>query len=515
MIKKLSPEEQISTMQRLIKFGVNENKTTDLTPNVEFKKKAANGKTYGIVHEGTKFYIMEAPQKDTEVLAEDFDYIGGFNNRKENAYSSYAKAYNALDLKIMSINETVSKENRVLIEQPKLQSAEWETPITEGMRREIDRFKTITTNVETILSEKKERDIIPSEHTLPEAPATNPSDEKVNTPFTDTAVAKGDKDFKEEEHNHETAGKPFVKDGKVSNKEMQSDKKPVVKVDAVYTEKAKFVPDNTVADKNPSGGEVVRVNEGKKKIRLKLTEEQVLAVNNNKEYMDTSKGTEIGDSNPYDETLKEGEELMHVGDNQNSPEVGTNEVGNSEPYVNEETVKVEDAAGLDNEEEDEEDYEDYPFPDVAKDDYDYDNEDNDEENEYEIDLSDDDNLNKFKTSSKRFGKNGMKGLENWQNDWNKFDDNDDYYSFESKKRNGGKLSEAKLDLFGKHPAYQKSPMTTPPNKEVAKNARVWDDKSVESEEPFGEKIGSSAPYDELVDTITESIMSVLYGKKKM
>lgn len=225
MIRKQSPEEQIATMQRLIKFGMNEDSSKTSKPIVEFKRKAANGKTYGIIREATKYYIMEAPQKDTEILAEDFDYIGGFNNRKENEYSSYSKTSNALDLKLMAINETVESKNKVIIEAPVVKS-EWETQITEGMRKEIDRFKEINKNVSAILKEDKGIGQIPSEHTLPEAPDSNPSDKEVNAPFTDTAVAKGDKDFKKEEKNHEKAGTPFDKDGEVSNKEMQSDKKP-------------------------------------------------------------------------------------------------------------------------------------------------------------------------------------------------------------------------------------------------------------------------------------------------
>ena len=215
MIRKQTPEEQIAKMQHLINFGVNEDTTRASVPVVEFKKKAANGKTYGIIRDTTKYYIMEAPEKDTEILAEDFDYIGGFNNRKENEFNSYSKASNALDLKIMAINETVSKENRVPIEAPKVK-ADWENSITESMRKEIDRFNTITTNVSKILKEDKGIGSVPSEHTLPEAPAQNPSDKKVNAPFTQSGVAKGEKDFKKEEHNHETAGTPFDKNGEVS-----------------------------------------------------------------------------------------------------------------------------------------------------------------------------------------------------------------------------------------------------------------------------------------------------------
>lgn len=541
MIRKLSAEEQLATMQRLIKFGVNENTSKNEKPVVEFSRKAANNKTYGIVREGTKYYIMEAPQKDTEILAEDFDYIGGYNNRKENEYSSYAKASNALDLKIMSINETVNKKDRVLIEQPK-ETAEWETKITESMRKEIDRFKSLTKNIDNILKEDKGHGQIPSEHTLPEAPAKNPSDEKVNSPYTDTAVADGDKDFKKEEHNHETAGTPFEKDGEVSNKEMQSDKKPVVKTDATYTEKAEYVPDNTVADKKPSGGKVFHVNENKgNKIRLKLTEEQVLAWNDNKDYMDKSHGTEIGSSAPFEDELGEesnqteaptepihensGESVVydHPTD-QNSPEVGTNEIGDGQPFekkVNEEVVDVSDVAGAP-----EKDYSDYPFPEVAGEDFDgyygtkfdkeFNNFENQEDKEYEIDLDDDDpfggNIEDIDIPEDMMGDDDESSYGYGHGDERVYNDD---FEFESRNRRGKRLSEDKLNDFGKHPAYRKKPMTTPPNKEVAINgAREWDDESVQGEEPFGKQIGDSAPFDQIVDKMTESIMRTLFGNKK-
>ena len=143
MIRKQSAEEQIATMKHLINFGVNENSSKSSKPIVEFKKKAANGKTYGIVRESTKFYIMEAPQKDTEVLAEDFDYIGGFNNRKANEYSSYAKASKNFDLKMMSISESYNTkyDDREYMD---VKPAEWQINETREMRSEINRFNQLT-----------------------------------------------------------------------------------------------------------------------------------------------------------------------------------------------------------------------------------------------------------------------------------------------------------------------------------------------------------------------------------
>ena len=544
MIRKQSAEEQIATMQRLIKFGLNENASNSSKPIVEFKRKAANGKTYGIVRESTKYYIMEAPQKDTEILAEDFDYIGGFNNRKENEYESYSKASNALDLKIMAINETVNKKDRVIVEAPTIR-ADWEDKLTESMRKEIDRFKTITNNVANILREDKQKSWgeIPSEHTLPEAPDKNPSDEKVNAPYVHSGVANGEKDFKKEEHNHETAGTPYDKDTKNAvEKNMTSDKKPNVKTDAEYlTNEKTYEPKNNVASEHPSGGKVVRVNENKGKIRLKLTEEQVLAWNDNKNYMDMSSDTHVGPSDPFtnelgkksnqteadtDPIIKEGNGDSVVYDHpldQNKPSPGTTDVEteDGDPFVKvvNEEVEADDVAGFEDEP---------PFPEVKDD---FENEDdldaveandeawnNEDEDDYEIEMGDDD----------------MEGIEDIDPDEftperanadiddlrrqlaaGEFNDDfygDDLYETRSCKR---KLSEDKLNVWGKHPAWRKQPMTTPPNKEVAINgAREWDDESVQGEEPYAQQIGDGSPFNKIVDGIAEALMRKIYGNKK-
>jgi len=525
MIKKKSAEEQIATMQHLINYGVNESTKNSQKPVVEYKRKAANGKTYGIIRESTKYYIMEAPQKDTEVLAEDFDYIGGFNNRKENEYSSYSKASNALDLKLMAINETVNKKDRIIIEAPK-PKADWEDNITESMRQEINRFKTITANVATILKEDKGHGEVPSEHTLPEAPAQNPSDKKVNAPFVYSGVAKGEKDFKEEEHNHETAGTPFDKNGEITSEKMQSDKKPSGHGDETYKEKPKYGPKNNISAENPSGGKVVRVNENGNKIRLKLTEEQVLAWNDNKDYMDTSHGTSVGSSDPFTDELgadsnqtkahtdpiheNDGKSVVYDYPNDQNVPNGTGDVDteDGDPYI-ELVCEVDsmDAAGFGDEDDD------VPFPEVEDDLEDETMDDledgtDDEwykgdEDEFEVELDE-------PNDDEAYNNDNLAGLDldNWA------DLGDDYEDdlYENRRR---RLSEDKLDVWGKHPAYRKKPMTLPPNKEVAINgAREWDDESAQGEEPFGKRIGSSSPFDKLVSQISEAVKKSLYGIKK-
>ena len=80
------------------------------------------------------------------------------------------------------------------------------------------------------------------------------------------------------------------------------------------------------------------------------------------------------------------------------------------------------------------------------------------------------------------------------------------------------MNEDKLDYFGKHPAYRKKPMELP----TAKHQEMTDyydinDESVYSEAPFGEKIGSGAPFEVEVESIenaiAESIKRIL--KKKI
>lgn len=460
---------ELDRMKSLINYGKVEENTQSgaIIPRVEYSQKAADGKTYGIIRECNKFYIKVAPKKDTEVLAEDFDYIGGINNRRENEYATYAKASKQFDLKMMSINEAHAV--KVPVEQFKEQEeSDWQINETKEMRSELNRFMQITNNVQSILSEDKQGFTM-NHDKVPEAPASHPSDKKVNSPFTDTAVANGDKDFTKTATDPAKQGAPFDKDGEATNADMQSDKKPNGKTDATYTEKAQYVPDNTVADKKPSGGKVVRVTEGKR--TLKLTEEQVLAWNKSKEYMDMSHGTEIGSTAPYEEA-------------------------SFDEKVNEDVVDVNDVAGM------EMDNEDVPFPEVA---------DGGSYLQFEKDYNDFENNGSFDDNYDLSDIDAENAANADMDDEFMFDDD-----FNESKNYRQPTNEIELHVFGKHPAYQKVPMTTPPATEVAPNgARDWNDDSAKGEKPFGTQIGSSAPFDEkVIDMLADSIMQKLGFQKK-
>jgi len=96
---------------------INENKRTSV---VELTKKGPDGKVYGIVRENHEYYI-KVTNKTKNIVTEDFSYIGGLKNIKQEAYSSYAKALKHLNLKFNSLKEAYGvSENINVFEDDKL-----------------------------------------------------------------------------------------------------------------------------------------------------------------------------------------------------------------------------------------------------------------------------------------------------------------------------------------------------------------------------------------------------------
>ena len=215
-----------------------------------------------------------------------------------------------------------------------------------------------------------------------------------------------------------------------------------------------------MANEHPTGGKATRADESRKVI--KLTEEQVLAWNQTKDFMGKSNDAKIGSSKPFDSQVDG--KVSNQGDAHTEPiheeenECDTNSVTaeNDTNAIDEGDFDDEDIAGFDGYDEDE-----LPFPEV--------------EGDREVKIKDDDE-------------------DGDDEEITVYDD----------------INEDELHDFGKHPRYQKAPMTTPPNKEVAPNdAKDWDDETVKGEEPYGKKVGSSAPFEKAVQVITDSIMESL------
>lgn len=521
-------DEQLAKMLRLMSTGkVNENNTSKNNNIVEYHALGADGKTYGIVKEGAKYYIKNAPKKDTEILEEDYDYIGGFLNKKDYEYNSYANASKNLDFKLMSLNEAYNQKEPIVQAFDPYKKMDVIIEQTDKMKNEIERQRQIILNTASILNEDSK--ISTKNVGVPEAPKTASNSTNQNAPFTEKATAKLDKDNVTKSSSYKKQA-PFNEDGEVTDADMQSDKNPKggANTDSPHTEAAKYVPNGSVANQKPKGGKVVKVNEDKHKI--KMTEDQVLTWNKNQDYLDTSTETNIGSSAPFDkkigcsstpsndtdDTIDEDVAAMwQQGDNINSPTPGNGEIGDTAPF--DETVKEE---GEDEEPMNEDLASNYAG--FGGEEGEYGSNDLDFEREWQSWLTNggdrdfemqqqqqrpqrpDDFRNEPSLEDEnptRMQFDPSYGMDN------PYDDRPmDYNSKKPKKA----VKEEKLDVFGKTPGYRKKPMTLPSNSEVAPNgAKDWNDSSVEGEEPFGQKIGSSAPFTDLVKDITNAVVTAI------
>jgi hypothetical protein len=84
---------------------LNENKSNIV---VELTKLGPDNKVYAIIRENHEYYI-KSTDKVSNIVSEDFKYIGGLQNKKQEAYSSYAKAIKFLNLKFNSLAEAHDK----------------------------------------------------------------------------------------------------------------------------------------------------------------------------------------------------------------------------------------------------------------------------------------------------------------------------------------------------------------------------------------------------------------------
>jgi hypothetical protein len=109
-MKNLQGKDAVNRMLELMgKQSINENTKSSV---VELTKIGPDGKVYGIVRENHEYFIKITNPKDN-LVTEDFQYIGGLQNKKAEAYPSYAKAIKQLNLKFLSLNEAYNKDGRV------------------------------------------------------------------------------------------------------------------------------------------------------------------------------------------------------------------------------------------------------------------------------------------------------------------------------------------------------------------------------------------------------------------
>ena len=566
---------QFDRMKQLMSYGLNESKKQPYA-GVEYHKVAADGKLYGIVREGTKFYIKVSSNKDN-VLAENFEYIGGFRNRKDNEYSSFASAQKNFDFKLRSLAEAYGNGKDIVVESwnPDRQE-ELTVEATNKMKKEISRERQIMENAMKIFNRKPQTAIKPIN--------------EVNECDGNMCIGNN--------------GDPYNQ--KVGKEFMDSQKA-------------------TMNEKPESNGDANKANKGYKKATTKGSKivgeasEKPLGWNReDPDYMDKTHGTEIGDKMPFDgpearniddgdkKVTKTGEEkqgtiheedtsMIYTPDNQNSPKPGVGEIGDDDPFDAGEGRQIDEAiddidgdadledgaegdADLDLGGEEGDDFEgeddgfdgedddldlggedavggdlesrmdaiesklDQLLDAVAEEDYEdddlYDDEEDDEEGtdfDLEMDDAEDDGLD---AEDDDFEDDG---------DFEDEEPIEDETVFESRAYRAMKLREAakrsrarrinegglypfkdagrvpsgnmnKLDDFGKHPAYQKVVMDLPP-KDLQEFPGYYDmnDDSVRNDAPYGEKIGDGAPFDidpdSIDNAIAESVKRILKKKR--
>jgi len=83
---------------------------------VELTKLGPDGKAYAIVRENHEHYIKISENKKN-LMAEDFKYIGGLQNKKSEAYPSYANAIKHLNMKFKSLAEAHNFEGEINVFQ--------------------------------------------------------------------------------------------------------------------------------------------------------------------------------------------------------------------------------------------------------------------------------------------------------------------------------------------------------------------------------------------------------------
>ena len=512
---------QLDRMKAMMTYGLQtESKNNASYNSVEYQREGADGKLYGIVREGTKFYI-KVSDKTRGALKEDFNYIGGFRNRKDNEYTSYANALKQFDIKMISLKEAKGNTKLMVESWNPENNEKLMVEATASMQREIARQRQIMGNAATIFESRNNYSV--------ELMNESSEIEKNNL--------KGEK-------KHDACGDVTCNGGDP------------------FTEKAKDGEDTdgiSTVQKTNIGKASKPVTEG----------EQVLGWNDNADYLDTSHGTEVGDDAPFTEgegtekelengTVAEGVALHTQGENQNSPAVGTSEVGDDAPFTEKAENELqedfdfgaEDDFEVEGEEEPfggEEEFgaEEEPFGDELEGEADFESDLDEPEVEDEfdsdvetrlsaiedmlakiaekigVDAFEDDELysDEEEGSEEEFGAE-EEGSEDFGGEESFEDEEDDFEVYESKNYRKMMMSEDKLDYFGKHPAYQKEPMELPSNdhKEMP-DYYDMNDESVENEKPYGQEIGDSAPFEidpkAIENAIAESIKRILGNKKKI
>lgn len=545
-------EDTIARMKELYTYGreLNENsKPNNYT--LEYKATAADGKTYGIIRECSKFYI-KAARKGKENLAEAYNYIGGCANKKDYEYPSYSSALKSLEAKLKSINEACDSQVEIESLDQFTPNNQLMTESSQSMKDEIARYKQIMHNVSAIMNEATEigasrkDDVVKFDGANPEAETGKKGDEE----YCETKANPEFEGAKTDGVN--TKAEPFKETPSATEGQLKEEKEDGVcpkcgKKECICQEGCK-----EGCSEGCKEGEGCECNEGadcdckdgscdcgstdscgdgskpcgdaKDPQSIGWDIEGQTKVNEEAEDDDVDLGIDDDstddDEASLDAALDSDDEDAIDGDDDEDedgvePEV---DIEDSEEDSDTDTSKDDEIASiraelealtarlaaLEDDKSDEAESDEFSDEDFDS----YDTEDDDEGEDDDIDLSDDEGEEEEEDEDDAFSP------EDFDDTDTEGDETEDEL-YESRIAEVGRIvdevvksfiNEDELHDFGKHPGYRKKPMTLP-QPEV-------------NDAPFGAKIGDGNPYEMVIDQVAKNVMakimeSVKDGKKKV
>ena len=552
MNNKPNVNETLDRMKALMGYGLQtESKKTPYS-SVENQKLGADGKVYGIVREGTSYFIKVAPNK-ANLIKEDFNYIGGFRNRKDYQYDSFANAQKNFDMKMMSLREAASKNDVDTSSWNLDKKEEVVVEATEKMKNEILRERQIMKNA-VLINEKKavccDAPGCPKDNIKSEKPSTGNAEdavdhEKAELPkeMTESVVNeeevlgwnRGNDDYMDKSHGTEIGDSAPFDDAEARNiddGDKQVNKTGEMKNGTVEEGASMHDADNQntptpgvgeIGDNQPFDGE-----------KGKQIDEAIDDFGGEEEDpmgddLGAEGGEDLGGEEPMGDDFggegepidadAEGEELGdEIADDEMDNEVYEDDTESRldamEELLSQIAAKlgvseapVDDAAyGDDDIFGDEEGEDDFGNEEPMGDDF---------GGEEEEPIEDEMNFDVMPESRQRRGGIQIFETKAFRNAMRKQRVNEEGMTpFKDAGRvPSGNMN--KLDDFGKHPAYQKKVMELPP-KDMKEFPGYYDmnDDSVKNDTPYGEKIGDGAPFEIDPQSIDNAIAEAIKRLKK-
>lgn len=463
---KNNTKEQLNRMIYMMNYG-NVKEENKPYSTVEYTHIGADGKMYGLVREGTKYYIKSSEKKDSnEYLKEDFNYIGGFANKFRHEYSSFNNGLKQMDMFLRELNEECGKTAGTIETWSNEKNSYISTPMSESMKKEISRQKQIMENAGNI---RKVGNINEDVTTFEKNNIKNVPNEAPKTGTTEEGEVFTDKVVEPKDTLGVNSNKDYTKKPNANGNEA-GDSTP-------FTEKAKKM--NCNENENTPFDDEVCPKCGKKNCTCESEEKDL---SEDFKIDDTQDDDLVNDNEP-DEAPFTDAEIDDIDSTDNAEESEPEEFTSTDDddkmskiesllqQVVDKLDAIESAANHESSEEELYGDEDTEDDDTTDDDADF------------GDSADTDNDEPFKESV-----------------------------------DAKSVLEARLNDFGKHPRYQKEPIDGITMSDDKKEGQYdMADDSVKSDKPYGTEIGDGNPYTInpklLRDSIAEAVTKVL--KKKL